>query len=110
MTAVRAADSPARTEAALGEVQAIADLAPDAVELHPAEVRQIDAALQHQVLDEPADSVVRQRRDDCRALPEAAPQSARDVVLAAAFPGAKGACGVDTAFSWIEAKHDLSQA
>ena len=73
MTAVRAADGPARAEAALGEVQAIADSAPDAIELDPAEVRQIDAALQHQILDEPTDGVIGQRGDDRRTLPEAAP-------------------------------------
>src|SRR5262249_28948576 len=93
-----------------GEVQAVANLAPDAVELDPAEVREVDATLQQQIFDEPTDRVIRQCRDDCRALPEAAAQPARDVVLPAAFINAKGAGGMDAAFPWIKAEHDFAQA
>ena len=51
----------------------------------------VDAALEHQVLDEPADGVVREGGDDGRPHAEAAPQAARHVVLAAALPGAERA-------------------
>ena len=61
-------------------------VAADAVVLHPAHAL-LDAALQHQVLDEAADRVVGERRDDGGRQAEAAPQPARDVVLAAALPG-----------------------
>ena len=87
VAAVRAADAAARAEAALGEVQPVADAAPDAVVFLPAQVRQVDAALEHQVLDQPADRVVGQRGDVRGAQAEAAAQAARDVVFAAAFPG-----------------------
>ena len=81
----RAADA----EAALGEVEPVADAAADAVVGHPADVRDVDAALEHQVLDEPADRVVGERGDDRGAQAEAPAQPAGDVVLAAALPGAE---------------------
>ena len=52
-------------------------------------MRDVDAALQHQVLDEPADVVVGQRGDDRGAQAEAAAQAAGDVVFAAALPRAE---------------------
>ena len=61
--------------------------APDTVVRHPADVREVDAALEHQVFDEAAHGVVGQRGDDRRPHPEAAPKAARHVVLAAALPG-----------------------
>ena len=85
-------------------------VAADAVVLDPAQVRQIDAPLQHQILDQPADRVVGQRGDDRGAQPEAAAQAARDVVLAAALPRGEAAGGVDAPLAGIEAQHHLAQA
>ena len=57
------------------------------------DVAQVDAALQHEVLDQAADGVVGERGHDRRAQAEAAPQAAGDVVLAAALPGPERAGG-----------------
>jgi hypothetical protein len=89
VAAVRAADAAARAEAALGEVEAVADAAPDPVIFLPAQVRQVDAALEHQVLDQPPHGIVGQGGHVRAAQAEAAAEAARDVVLAAAFPGAE---------------------
>ena len=55
---VGAADGAANAKAPLGEVQADAGLAADAVEGHPLDVLQADAALQQEVFQQPADRVV----------------------------------------------------
>ena len=89
--AIRAAQRGAHAKAALGEVEAVAHGAADAVVLDPLHAL-FDAALEHQVFDEAADGVVGKRRDDRRVETEAALQSARDVVFAAAFPDLE-ACG-----------------
>ena len=62
VAAVRAADRAADAEALLGEVEPDARGAADAVERHPLDVRQVHAALQHQVLQQPADLVVHEAR------------------------------------------------
>ena len=52
----------AHAEAALGEVQAVADGAADAVVRHPADERLVDAALADQILHQPADGIVGEAR------------------------------------------------
>src|SRR4029079_12145555 len=99
VAAVRAAHGAARPEAALGEVEPVADGAPDAGVFLPAQVRETDAPLQHQTLDEPAHWIVGQRGDVRGAQAEAPAQAARDVVLAAALPGAKAARRVRAVFA-----------
>ena len=59
-------------EAALGEVEAVADGTTDAVRGDPADEGRVDASLQDEVLEQPPDLVVGKRGDDCRALAEAA--------------------------------------
>ena len=86
MPTIGAADGAAHPEAPLGEVEAVAHLPPDAVVGHPVELRPLDAALVDQVVDQPADGVVGERRHDRRPHPEAALQAAGDVVLAASLP------------------------
>ncbi len=81
--------------AAFREVQPIAHLASDAVVVDPANVRLIDAALIDQVLDQTSHRIVSQRGNNRRVESEATFQSARDVVLAAAFPDAE-------ALEWCE--------
>jgi hypothetical protein len=96
--------------APLGEVEAVAHGAADAVVLGPLEMGQVDAALKHQVLDEAAHGVVHESGDDRGPEAEAAPQAAGHVVLAAAFPDLEAARGVDAALAGIEAEHHLAQA
>src|SRR6185436_18776062 len=106
---VRAADGAAEAEAALREVESVAHRAPDAVVLDPLDVRLVDAALVDEVLDEPPHGVVGEGRDDRRLEPEAAPQTARDVVLAAALPGLERARRRDPPVARVEAEHDLAE-
>ena len=71
--------------------------------------RLIDAALKHQVLHQPADGIVGERRHDRRVQAEAAPQPARDVVFAAAFPDLESARRVDAPVAGIEPQHHLAE-
>ena len=64
VAAVGAAGSGAQAEAALGEVEAVAHCAADAVVRDPADERGIDAALENEVFDEAADGVVGERGGD----------------------------------------------
>ena len=103
--AFRAADA----EAALGEIEAVADVAADAVEGLPLDEAGIDAALQDEVLDQAADIVLGKSGDHRGALAEAAAEAAGDVVFAAAFPRRELARGADPAVAGIEAEHDFTQ-
>ena len=87
VAAVGAAHRGATAESALGEVQAVAGAAADAVVRRPSCTQEMShAALVDQVFQQPADRIVGEGGDDGGALAEAAPQAAGDVVLAAAFP------------------------
>ena len=109
VAAVGAAHRAADAVAAFREVQTVADLTPHAVVRDPLDEGDVHAALQHEILDEAADRIVRERRDRARPEAEAAAESARHVVLAAAFPHVELAGGMDAARARIEAEHDLSE-
>ena len=109
VAAVGAAHRAADAVAAFREVQAVADLAPHAVIRNPLDEGDVHAALEHEILNETADRIIRERRDRARAEAEAAAESARHVVLAAAFPHIELAGGMDAARARIEAEHDLSE-
>src|SRR5690606_5502203 len=94
--------------APLGEVEAVADLAPDAVVFLPLDETGVHAALQDEVFDEAADGVVGKGGDHRCAEAKAAAQPAGHVVLATAFPGGKLAGGVDATFSRVEAQHHFA--
>ena len=106
---VRARPRAAAAVAALDEVQAVADRAADAVVGHPLDVRRVDAALEHEVLDEAPDGIVRERGDGGRLQPKAPAEAAHDVVFAAALPGLEFACRVDASVARIEAEHDFTE-
>ena len=108
VAAIGAAERRADAEAALGEVEPVADRAADAVVLDPRHAL-LDAALEHQVFDEAADGVVRERGDDGGVEAEAALQPAGDVVLAAALPHLERARGVDAEVAGIEPQHDFAE-
>jgi hypothetical protein len=109
MPPVRAADAAPGTKAALGEVQAITNLTPDTVVFDPAQIRQIHAALEHEVFHQAPHRIVGERGDHRGAQPEAAAHTARDVVLAAPFPGLKPTRGVDATLPRIQAQHHLAE-
>src|SRR5476651_833080 len=82
---VRAAERRPGTEAALDEVETIANPAPGAVVRQPRDVALVDSALKNQVLEQATDRVVGKRGHDRRPQPEAAAEPPGDVVLAAAL-------------------------
>ena len=110
VAAIGAAGGGAHAESALGEVEAVAHGAADAVVRNPVEQGGIDAALQDEVFNEAADGVVGERGGDGGAQAEAAAQAAGHVVFAAALPHLELARGVDAAFAGIEAEHDFAEA
>src|SRR6266571_3746309 len=110
VAAVRAADSGAHAEAALGEVEAVPGAAAHPVVLDPAQVRRVDPALVDQVLDQAAHRVVDEGGHDRGVEAEAALQPARDVVLPPALRDLEGAGGVDAAVSGVQPQHDFAQA
>src|SRR5690606_4693340 len=106
--AVGTADRPANAVAALGEVEAVADLAAAPVVFFPLDEAGIDPALENEVLDEPSHRVVRKSCHGGGAEPKTTAQSASDVVFSSSLPGGELACCVDTALARIEAEHDLA--
>ena len=109
MPAVGDADGAADAEAALGEVEPVAHLAPHAVVGDPAEMCPLDAALVDEVVDQPADGVVGERRHDRGAKTEAALEAAGDVVLAAPLPRLERARRLDPPLARVEAQHHLAE-
>jgi hypothetical protein len=81
--------------ATLGEVQTVAHIAPNAIELRPLDELGADAALQNKILEQAPHVIVRERRGHGRLQAETAAQPARDIVFAAAFPDSElnGWCG-----------------
>lgn len=65
--------------------------------------------LQNQVLHQSAHRVVRQGGHHGRTPPEAAAQTACDVVLAATLPGLEGAGGADPSLARVQAEHHLAE-
>jgi hypothetical protein len=96
---VRTADGSANAEAALGEVESVANLSSYAVIRDPSEQGSVNAALQDEVFDEAADGVVGQRGRNGGAQAKAAAQAASYVVFAAALPDLEVARGVDAVFA-----------
>src|SRR4051812_50201510 len=86
MSAVGAAKRGTDAEALLGEVEPDARIASQAVELAPDDLRGVDATLHHQVFDQPAQVIDRQRGDGGGAPAPAPAHGARHVVLAPALP------------------------
>src|SRR5215467_14273423 len=107
--AIGAAQSGANSKTALGEIQSVAHGSSNAVVLYPPNQRLIDAALIHQILNQPADGVVGKSGDDRGLHPEAALEAARDVVFTAALVNLKMARGGDAAVAGVKAQHHLSQ-
>src|SRR5581483_2510945 len=87
----------------------VAHLAADAVVGTPQQARRLDAALEHEILDQPADRIVGERRHDSGAQPEAAAQPARDVVLASTLPGLERPRRGDATLARVEAEHHLAE-
>jgi hypothetical protein len=110
MPAIRTADSTAKAEAALGEVEAVPHEPADSIVRHPFDQGSVDAPLQYQVFNESPDRVVGQRGCDGGAQAEAAAQAPGHVVFAATLPNQKLTCRVYAALARIQTEHDFAQA
>src|SRR5205823_4766378 len=106
---VGAADRAADAEAALGEVEPVADGAADAVVLAPPDEIRGDSALHDEILDQVADLVVDEGGADGGLVTEAFPQAARRVVFPATLPDREMPGGADAPLAGIEAEHDFAQ-
>ena len=109
MSPVGATQRGAYSEPPLGEVHAIPYGTSDAIEGYPADVLLADASLEHQVFDEPAHRIVRQRRHDRGVEAEAPFQPACDVVFSTTLPSAEFPCRSNAHVAGIEAKHNFAQ-
>ena len=102
-------DLSSRANAALGEVEPVPRRPPDPIERPPYQMRAVDATGQDEILDEAADRVVHERRDDGRPHAEGAAQPAGDVVLAATLPGPERPSATDAVFPGVEPQHHLAE-
>src|SRR5215472_3344185 len=75
VAAIRYADSTADAEAALREIEAIADGAANAIARHPFDEPGIDAALEDEIFKQATDVVVGESGADGGLEPEAAPEA-----------------------------------
>ena len=73
MGAVRAPQRRTNTVAALGEVQADTRVTANAIEIRPLDVREIDPALKHEILEQTTDRIVDDRGHVGRGKPETPP-------------------------------------
>ena len=107
--AVGDAQRAAHAVAPLGEVQAVAHLAADAVIGHPLDHGGVHAALENQVLHQIAHVVLGKSCHDAGLHAEAAAQAAGHVVLAAALPDVEAARRAHAGLAGIKAQHDFTQ-
>src|SRR5579863_5251949 len=109
MSSIGAADCSTQSEAALGEIQAIANGAPDTVIRNPANISLRYTTLQHEIFDKSTDRIIGQGGNNRSFHAEAPPKAASDIVFAAAFPGAEMAGSRNSFVAWVKAQHHLTQ-
>ena len=87
----------------------VAHGAAHAVEGRPLDEFRVHAALQNEILQQPADLVVRKGGGDGGLEAKTAAQAAGDIIFAAAFPDFEFARAADAAFAGIEPEHDFAE-
>src|SRR6266404_3444632 len=110
MAAVGASHRSPQSKAPLGKIQPIAGLPPHAIVPNPLDVRLVHTSLIDQVLDQPANGILRQCSHHSSIQTEAPLEAAGNVVFTAAFPHFEFSCMRDPVFSGVKAKHYLSQS
>ena len=105
---VRISHRATHAETALGEIEAIAHIAADAVVLAPLDEIRGDATLHDEILDQVAHFVIDECSDHGGLVAEAFPQATRRIVFAAALPCLELAGRADAALAGIEAEHDFA--
>src|SRR5260370_11092079 len=96
-------------ESTLREIEAVARRAAHAVVLHPAHQRLVHAALVNEILKEPPDRIIGERRYNRGVQAEATLQPASDIVFPAAFAHFKGSRRCNPPVACVEPHHDLAQ-
>ena len=109
MTAIGRADRSTNAETSLGEIQAIPNLAADAVKRHPFDELRIDATLQNEIFNQVTDFVFGEGGDDGGVHSKRASQTAGNVVFAAAFPCPKLSRRANPSLTGIETQHDFTR-
>src|SRR4029077_20914675 len=110
VAAVVGTEGGAYSESALGEIEAVAGGAADAIVLDPANEGLVDAALIDEILEQAAYGIIGEGGDHGSVQAEAAFESAHDIVFAAAFADFERARGGDALFGGVEANHDFAEA
>jgi len=110
VAAVGTAQCRTHPKATLGKVHSVAHVAADSVVLDPFDVRLIDSALIDEILDEPADGIVRKRSHDRRIEAEASFETACYVIFATAFPDVETPRCVNSPVTGIEPQHHFAEA
>jgi hypothetical protein len=108
--AIGAANRGANAKTAFREVQPVPNRAANSVIRDPSHILLANAALQHEIFDQPSDGIVGQRGDNGSIESEAAPKPASDIVFTAAFPCTEIAGSGNTTVPRVETQHDLAQA
>src|SRR3954465_15884309 len=109
MSAIRTAERGTDTETLFGEIQTDTRVLAQPIEVTPDHVRHVHTALHDQILDQPAEIVLRQRSRDHRALAPALTHRTRDVVFAAAFPDLEAARVAHATEARIETQHHFAE-
>src|SRR5258705_12650804 len=109
MSAIRTAQSCPNTEASLGKVHSVADVAADAVIFQPFNVRLVHAALIDQVLNKPPHGIIGEGRHARSVQTEAPLKAASHIIFAASFPNFERPRRMDPFIARIEAKHYLTE-
>src|SRR6267143_4286893 len=96
-------------EAALRKIEAVARGAAHAIVLHPAHQRLVHAALVNEILKEPPDRIIGERRDDRGVQAETTLQPACNVVFPSALAHFKGSRRGNAPVARVEPHHNLAQ-
>jgi hypothetical protein len=109
VASIRASESAANAEAALGEIEPVANGPSHAVVAHPVHQRLIHTALINQILQQTAHGIIDKCRDNGSFQTETTLQAASYVVFAAAFINVEPARGRDSSVTRIEAQHHFAE-
>src|SRR5262245_24319179 len=80
------AHSSANSESAFSEIESVAHYTPNSIKWNPPQEFGADPALQNEILQQPANVVVRKRRANGRSHAETPSQTPCDIVFTAPFP------------------------
>jgi hypothetical protein len=109
MTSVTAAFGSPYAETSFRKIQAYANLSAYTVKWNPFDIFEIYATLQHQILKQPADRIIRYCCNYHCPLVETAAQASCDVIFAATFPDSKSSRRMNPVIARVETNHHLAE-